>query len=55
MKRILFIFCMLMGFSALYAGELQKILATDKDTATPIGCTKVVFVNTAVPFRNRRG
>lgn len=35
---------MLTSFSALYAGELQKILATDKETATPVGCTKVVFV-----------
>lgn len=44
MKKILLLFCMLMGFSALYAGELQKILATDKETAIPVGCTKVVFV-----------
>ena len=44
MKKLLLLFCMLMGFSALYAGELQKILSTDKETATPVGCTKVVFV-----------
>ena len=44
MKKLLLLFCMFMGFSALYAGELQKILATDKETAIPVGCTKVVFV-----------
>ena len=52
MKKLLLIFCMLMGFSALYAGELQKILATDTTTPTPVGCSKVVFAQNTACSKN---
>lgn len=43
MKKLLIIFSLLLSFSTLWAGELQKILASDTTTPTPSGCTKIVF------------